>query len=308
MSEAAANDPQDDTTTEEVVQAGAVDESDAGTGAEDGASAADGANGADSAEAADGEVVVTIGDTQPQDDDRDADGRPAPQWLRDLRQERKGLIKSNREQAEEIRRLKAAPAAQPAAVVVGDEPTLEGCNYDAAKFKTDWLAWQGRKTQAESQAAEARRAQEEQAAEWTKKLDGYKQQKAALKVSDIESCEIEVRGAMSILQQSVLIGAADNPALIVAALGKNPGKLKELAAIQDPVKFAAQIGKLETQLKVIPRKTPATAPERTVRGGGSTATAVDNTLDRLRAEAAKTGDLSKVVAYKNQRRQQQKQA
>jgi hypothetical protein len=64
------------------------------------------------------------------------------------------------------------------------------------------------------------------------------------------------------------------------------------------VRFAFAVAKLETQLKVNPRK-PAAAPEVIVKSttrlaGGSH----DQVLERLREEADKTGDLTKVIAYK----------
>ena len=63
------------------------------------------------------------------------------------------------------------------------------------------------------------------------------------------------------------------------------------------MKFAFAVAKLETQLKVTQRKA-ATAPERTVQGTGNKSGTVDSTLERLRAEAAKSGDFTKVLQYK----------
>jgi len=55
-------------------------------------------------------------------------------------------------------------------------------------------------------------------------------------------------------------------------------------------------------LKVTNRKA-ATAPERTINsGGGRLSGAIDSTLERLRAEALKTGDLSKVMEYKRRKK------
>ena len=80
-------------------------------------------------------------------------------------------------------------------------------------------------------------------------------------------------------------------------LGKNPKKAKEISTITDPAKFAFAVAQLETQLKVTQRKA-ATAPERTVQGTGNKSGTVDSTLERLRTEAAKSGDFTKVVQYK----------
>jgi len=58
-------------------------------------------------------------------------------------------------------------------------------------------------------------------------------------------------------------------------------------------------------LKVTNRK-PATAPEKVLTGTGSTSGSVDSTLDKLRAEAEKTGDYTKVTAYKRKLKQERK--
>ena len=118
-----------------------------------------------------------------------------------------------------------------------------------------------------------------------------------MRVRDYEDAESTTQEALSEVQQGILLQGADNPALVVYAIGKNPKRAKELAAISDPVKFAFAVAKLEKELKVTTRKPPP-PPESPVKSSGRTAGTVDNQLDRLRAEALKTGDLSKVLAYK----------
>jgi len=105
-----------------------------------------------------------------------------------------------------------------------------------------------------------------------------------------------------VTQQGIVLQGSDNPALIIYALGKNTKRAKELASITDPVKFAFAVAKLETQLKVSNRKAAA-SPERTIASGGTRLSgAVDSTLERLRAEAEKSGDYTKVLQYKRQKR------
>ena len=98
-------------------------------------------------------------------------------------------------------------------------------------------------------------------------------------------------------QQGILLEGAENPALLVYALGKNPKKAKELAAIDNPVSFAFAVAKLETQLKVSNRKAKA-QPEKKFKSSTTSSGAVDSTLERLREEAAKTGNMDKVMQYK----------
>jgi hypothetical protein len=136
---------------------------------------------------------------------------------------------------------------------------------------------------------------------WKAKLDGYGRAKAELRVKDFEDAEAVAQELFNITQQGVMLQGADNPALVVYALGKNPKKAQELAAIKDPVKFAFAVAKLEKDLKVTNRK-QAPAPERVITGTARSSGAVDSTLERLREEAARTGNMSKVVAYKRQKK------
>lgn len=243
----------------------------------------------------DDEVVVTIGGESPTPEEEES---RAPEWVRELRKSNREKDRKLREQEAEITRLKGT-GTQPDAVVVGEKPTLESCNYDAAKFEADLEAWHARKREADNQQAKNDAEQQKQQDAWQARLKAYGTAKTALKVKDYEDAEEVARNTLTVVQQGVILNGADNPAVVVYALGKNPAKAKELAAIQDPVKFAFAVAKLETQLKVTPRKT-APPPERVVQSSVAGAAAVDNTLEKLRAEAQKTGDLSKVVAYKRQ--------
>jgi hypothetical protein len=136
--------------------------------------------------------------------------------------------------------------------------------------------------------------------EWERKLESYQGAKASLKVRDFEFAEDVVQDTLSVMQQGMIVQGAENPALVVYALGKNPKKAKEIASITDPVKFAFAVAKLETQLKISNRKAQS-SPERKISGTARPSGAVDSTLDRLRAEAEKTGDYSKVFQYKKQK-------
>jgi hypothetical protein len=247
----------------------------------------------------DGEVVVTIGDEAPAANDDGMDGRPAPQWLKDMR-------KRDREQAKRIRELEQAEAARqaaaaPAVTAVGEKPTPDQFDFDSEAYGDALLAWNDRKKKADDAAAAARTEQETAQAAFEKRIATYNTAKAALKVADFDDAEHVVRETMSQTQIGVLLNGADKPELVVYALGRNPAKAKELAAIKDPIKFAFAVAKVETQLKVAPKNTPP-APERQVRGTAGGVTGVDNELARLQAEADKSGDRSKVAAYIRQRK------
>jgi len=239
------------------------------------------------------EVVISIGD-EPIEEAKEQ----APEWVRELRRSHRELQKENRE-------LKAAiskPADKPT-ITLGKKPSLsdDGIDYDAEVFEQRLTEWHDRKRQIEQQENEQKRERDAQEQAWKDRLDAYAKSKESLKVKDYEDAEAVAQETLNVTQQGILVQGADNPALIIYALGKNPAKAKELAGIKDPVKFAFAIAKLETQLKVTNRKAPP-PPEKVIQGTGRASGAIDSTLERLRAEAEKTGDMSKVLAYKRNNR------
>ena len=239
------------------------------------------------------EVVVSIGEEAPPPEEH----TPAPEWVKELRKTNRELQRQNRELQG---RLQAAPP-ETKPVVIGTKPKLEDHDYDADKYEEALTNWFERKRQAEEVNAKQEAEVMNQQKAWQAKLDGYGKAKAELRVKDYEDAEAVAQEVFSITQQGVLLQGADNPALVVYALGKNPAKAKELAEIKDPVKFAFAVAKLEKDLKVTNRKA-APAPERIVTGTGRSSGAVDSTLERLRADAERTGNMTKVIAYKAQKR------
>ena len=241
---------------------------------------------------AENELVVQIGDEEPAQE-----AERAPDWVRDLRRQHRELQRQNRELQAKLQTV--APQQQ---LTLGPKPTLESVDYDSAKFEQELEAWYTRKREVDSVRERAKRAEEEQTQAWQSKLEQYGKAKQELRVKDYDEAEALVQETMSTVQQGVILQGAENPALLVYALGRNPKRAKELAAITDPVKFAVAIGKLEKDMKVTPRKAPP--PESTVRSG-TPDSANDSTLNRLRAEAERTGDMTKVIAYRRQMREKE---
>ena len=240
------------------------------------------------------DVVVSIGEEAPHPEEP----AHAPEWVRELRRTNRELQRQNRELQN---KLQTTAQAEIKPVVLGVKPKLEDHDYDADKFEEALATWFDRKRKAdEINARQEAEAMNQQKA-WQAKLDGYGKAKAELRVKDYEDAEAVAQEVFSVTQQGVMLQGADNPALVVYALGKNPKKAKELAEITDPVKFAFAVAKLEKELKVTNRK-QAPAPERVVTGTGRSSGAVDSTLERLREEAARTGNMSKVVAYRRQKK------
>ena len=239
------------------------------------------------------EVIVSIGEEAPPPEEH----TPAPEWVRELR-------KTNRELQRQNRELQSKLQVQPTEinpVIIGVKPKLEDHDYDADKYEEALTAWFERKRQADEVNAKQQAEVMNQQKAWQAKLDGYGKAKAELRVRDYEDAEAVAQEVFSITQQGVILQGAENAALVVYALGKNPKKAKELSDIKDPVKFAFAVAKLEKELKVTNRRA-APAPERIVSGTGRSSGAVDSTLERLREEAARTGNMTKVIQYRAQKR------
>jgi hypothetical protein len=191
-----------------------------------------------------------------------------------------------------------------------EKPTLESCDYDAAVFEEKLAGFYEAKRQHDAVIAEQAALQEKAEQRWQSKLSTYEEGKTKLGATDFDDAEATVAEILSapfpgIMAEDVRMGiikqGAKDPSALVYALGRNPEKARALAAIDDPVEYAFELGRMESGMKIV-RNSKAPAPEKRISGGsapGITATN-DRTLERLRAEAEKTGDMTKVVAYKRQ--------
>lgn len=245
------------------------------------------------------EVVVTLGDeaSPAEEDESTVAERAAPQWVKDVRKRIREVEAENRE----LKKAQAKPA-EPSQAAVGAKPTLEGCDFDAEKFEADLDAWKERKRAFDADQDRKKREEQDAAEAWQKKLTTYAEKKAALKVSDFAEAEAEALGKLSNEQQGVILEAVgEHAATLIYALGKSPKKLAEIAALKNPIALAVAVTELKAKMTVTPRKPPP--PETRVVGAApSDAGNGDKELDRLRAEADKTGDRSNVVAYMRQQR------
>ena len=243
------------------------------------------------------ELVVTFGEEEPEEEKQ-----PAPAWVRELRKSHREIQKENRRLKQQLEVRQGGENQPPAP---GAKPKLEDFDYDPNRFELALEEWHQAKT-AHAAAVERKKAAEKQEQEsWHRTVSAYEEAKQKLSVSDFEDAEESVLANFSQVQQGMILAGADNPALVVYALGKNPKKLAELASVKDNVKFAFAVAKLETQLKMR-KKSTAPEPEPKVKGAARSSGSVDSTLERLRAEAEKSGDFSKLVAYKRQLRDKER--
>lgn len=237
-----------------------------------------------------GELVIQIGDEEPE-----PEPEQAPEWVRNLRRE-------NRELQKRLKEIEAAKA-QEVDNELGPEPELEDPEYDfdTAAWKAAWRKWDDKRQQIEARKAEQAKAAEQAQQSWEAKVAAYHEAKTKVSFTDFDDAEAFVQDTFDTTQQGLLIKVAKDAPTLVYALGKNHKAAANLAGIKDYAEFVAEAVRLEMNVKTT--RKPATSPEKTVTvPTGLGVTAADNTLERLREEAAKTGDFSKVMAYKRQMR------
>lgn len=239
------------------------------------------------------EVVVSIGEESPPQEE----SQEAPTWVKEVRKANRELKKQNRELQGKLDIVSGASQKTP---VLGNKPKLEDFDYDTDKFEQGLTEWFDRKQQVENEESKVKLEQERQDKAWNDKLSTYNDEKVNLKVKDYDEAEHITQDALSTTQQGMIIQGADNPALVIYALGKNSKKLKELTDIKDPIKFAFAVSKLETKLNVSNRKRPASKPESIIKSTTTFSGSSDARLESLRSDAEKSGDYSKVMAYKSQ--------
>lgn len=227
----------------------------------------------------------------------------APEWVKNVRRE-------NRELKKRLKEVETGNVTTTGLTALPEKPTLEGCDYDAAEFEARLTEWHDKKREHDAQEAEARKVQEQATQRWEAKLSTYEEGKSKLGAPDFDDAEATVAEIFAkpfpgIRADDVRMGiikqGAKDPTTLVYALGRNPERAKALAEIDDPVEFAFALGELSGTMKVV-RTSKAPAPEKRISGGsapGVTSTN-DRTLDNLLAEAEKTGNYTKVAAYRRQ--------
>jgi hypothetical protein len=250
-------------------------------------------------------IVVTIGEPNPEEaaDNIEAESEEDTPVIKKIRKAFRDKDKEARDVRRELAELKAkinAQAPQVQEEQLPPEPKLEDddIGYDTDKYKARVIDWLDKKRKYDEAAAEKEKESKTAEEKWKTKLASYQQARVNPRFEDFESAEVVTQTLLNQVQQGIIVHGAKDPALVVYALGKNEAEAKRIAAIKDPIEFAFEIARLEEKdIKV--NKKPSVQPERRVSGNAGVAGVTDSTLSRLRAEAEKTGDMSKVIAYKN---------
>lgn len=241
--------------------------------------------------------LSAIGEVIPEENEKEKEA----EWVTLLRRENRELKRANRD----LSKPKEAPEKPKDSFDPLKKPTLadptgnpdDAYDQDALDRAID--AWTDKKLAHEKEQQKKKAEEAEAQNEWNAKLTGYKKQKDELKASDMEDAEDKVEEVFTVAQQGYMLESVKKPALVVLALGRSPAMLKKLAEIKNPIKFAVELRDFEREVesKMKSAKNNPPPPESTPRGSGGSKVQ-NNTLDKLRAQAQKTGDYTKVTEYK----------
>ena len=239
--------------------------------------------------------VITFSGEDP--DPEEEQIKSMPGWVKNLR-------KSDRQKDKQIKDLKRQLETFTKTneeLEIGPEPKIDDndINYDADIFASKYKVWHEKKVKVDAKKTEQQQAQQAEQDEWNQTLTSYQAKRIELNAPNFDDAEEAVKETFSVSQQGILLTAAENPALVILALGQNPKRLAELASIKNPVKFAIAISKLEEKIDMKPGKPTPPPPEKPVKGSGSVSS-VDSTLENLRRKAADSGDYTELNAYKRQ--------
>jgi hypothetical protein len=199
---------------------------------------------------------------------------------------------------ERRRRIEAEKASAPKPIEIGEKPTMASCEFDEERYEAELDAYKERKAaadrQTETQAEQSRKANEA----WQQDLAVFEGKKAGLEFEDRdEAIETVTASLPTQWHLPAIVKAAQDPALFLYALSKSPAKQAELFKIEDPIKLAAAVARMEGAVKVTKgRKAPE--PDRPLTGSGRMPSGPDKELEKLEKKALTSGDRTELIAYK----------
>lgn len=207
-------------------------------------------------------------------------------------------IRRLRQQVKEERqgRLAAERKNAPATIEIGEKPTMESCGWDADTFEEELDGWKSRKAAADQHQSKQDEENRQINEAWQQDLASFETKKGGLEFEDKDDAIETAKLSFDLVQQAVIVKAATDAPLFLYALSKSDAKRDELAKIHDPIKMAAAVARMEGAVKVTKgRKAPA--PDKAQSGSASMPGGTDKQLEKLEAEADKTGVRTKVIAY-----------
>lgn len=230
------------------------------------------------------------------EEDGEADDTPL---IKQLRQ----TIKEQRTQLRDKNITPPAAATQaPAAVELPPYPKMEdeGIDWDPEIFAQKVREWHQTEAQVKQQQEQLQKSQQQMLATFDERKASYKQRVAKMKIRGYEDAEAFVAGELDNGVQTALILHADRPEMVVLALARNADLMKQAKEINDPVKLGVLIGTIQAKAKAMPvAKRDVKGAPANPRGTGASQL---GDLESEIAKANKTGDYTRVIQLKKQRR------
>lgn len=227
------------------------------------------------------------------DDGEDKDpyiGQEAPAWVKETREKYREAQRENRKLKQQLEQRSGQPEQQ----ALREKPTLDAHEFDSDAYEQDYAAWLSEKSQHDAR----QKAEQEKYQHYDER---YKSSVDAVraKVADYDEIEQSIVDTVPPQRQALIKMLVDDPARMVVALGKSPAQLEKLLGLDD-IQFAKQIVLLEQQMSSKTKSRNPNKPKPKTHELEGAAGGADTRLAKLEAEADKTGDRSKVAAYKKQ--------
>ena len=222
-------------------------------------------------------------------------------WVGELREK---YQEANKRAAELERKLAEVTKVHTAPLLdAGKKPNIEDYD-DVYTFNLATDAWIERKLEVEANKRELEERKRKQEAADRELRQAYEQKVAShhekgkqLGVKGFDNAEAFVSTTFNDVQKALMIQGLNNSALVYYALNADTEQAAKFAKMTDPIQFLSSISKFEEKLKMTSRK-QTTKAESTLSGGSSNfAGSHKKELNRLRDEADRTGDHTKVVRY-----------
>lgn len=203
----------------------------------------------------------------------------------------------------------ARKANAPKPVDVGPEPVWEDnentWEWSGTRFAQAHHEWKERKREAEQQANQQTEAQRAQSQEFERARTAHMQRAAKLSISadTFAALEKNVSDAIGSEMLGAALILAKDSARLVAAIGGKPELLAKLADEPNPLVKLKMLRDWEE--KIVTRRNAPPPPEAPTIQRGSASLARPNAgkeLDKLEKEAERTGDRTKIIAFKREQK------
>jgi hypothetical protein len=247
------------------------------------------------AEDEDQEDLIFEADAENTEEEEPEEPAPLVRTLRKVAREKDKELRKLRQQVSELSGASATPQEEE----LGPIPRAVDFGFDEEQHVVAVLEWNKKAEKVRARIAEQKDQQNRANQLWESKKSGYETAKAQAigKVADYEDVEELVTGKLNETQRGLVLAAAQKPTALIYSLGKDKKALEALAAIQEPILFVAEMARFELMRKGMATSSGRTAPERTVSGTGGGRVS-DQVLARLEKEAERSGDRTKIIAYK----------